>query len=81
MNKNSSYTSIADYGDSYHNLPGRQLELFNYTGKRRRPQILSSPEVSPKMRDRYRVVAGDEILGDRLSLDKALALANQSTHY
>jgi len=35
---------------------------------------------SQKQRDRYRVVLGSEILGDFLTLDEAIALANQSTH-
>ena len=65
-----------------HNPPveGRQLELFHHTGKRHKPQISSIPGISPNQRDRYRVVLGDEVLGDRLTLDKAILLANQSTH-
>jgi hypothetical protein len=47
--------------------------------KSKKPQICSIPGVSPKERDRYRVVLGGEILGDRLSIDEAIALANQST--
>jgi hypothetical protein len=60
-----------------HNPPieGRQLELFNHTGIRHKPQILSIPGVSQKQRDRYRVVFGGEILDDRLSIDQAIALA------
>jgi hypothetical protein len=42
---------------------------------RQKPQISSIPGVSPKQRDRYRVVLGDRILGDRLSIDQAIALA------
>jgi hypothetical protein len=42
---------------------------------RQKPQISSIPGVSPKQRDRYRVVMGDRILGDRLTLDEALKLA------
>jgi hypothetical protein len=59
-----------------HNPPvqGRQLELFNYTGKRHKPQILSTPGVSPKQRDQYRVMVETRVLGDRLTLDEALKL-------
>jgi hypothetical protein len=42
---------------------------------RQKPQISSIPGVSPKQRDRYRVVFGSEVLGDRLTLDEAIALA------
>ena len=42
---------------------------------RQKPQISSIPGVSPKQRDRYRVVFGDEVLGDQLTLDEAIALA------
>ena len=42
---------------------------------RQKAQITSSPGVLQKQRDRYRVLMGDRILGDRLSLDKALQLA------
>jgi hypothetical protein len=59
---------------------GRQLEIFTSLGKRHKPQICSIPGVFPKQRDRYRVMVGDRILGDRLNLDEAIALANQSTH-
>jgi hypothetical protein len=46
---------------------------------RHRPQIASTPGISPKERHRYRVVLGGEVLGERLTLDQAIALANQST--
>jgi hypothetical protein len=59
---------------------GRQLELFTFKGKRHKPQISSVPGISPKQRDRYRVLVGNVVLGDRLTLDEAIALANQSTH-
>jgi hypothetical protein len=42
--------------------------------KKQKPQICSIPGVSPKQRDRYRVVLGDRILGDFLTLDEALLL-------
>jgi hypothetical protein len=58
-------------------LEGRQLELFNYTGIRHKPQILSSPGVSPKQHDRYRVVVGNEVLGDQLTLDDVFQLAER----
>ena len=54
---------------------GRQLDLFNHTGNLRKPQICSVPGVCPKQRNRYRVLMGDRILGDRLTLDEALLLA------
>jgi hypothetical protein len=47
--------------------------------KKQKAQIVSVPGISPKERDRYRVLLGDEILGDRLTMDEAIALANQST--
>jgi hypothetical protein len=43
--------------------------------KKQKPQISSIPGISPRERDRYRVVMGDRILGDRLTLDEALKLA------
>jgi len=54
----------------------RQLDLFIHQGNLHKPQILSIPGVFPKQRDRYRVVLRGEILGDRLTLDQALKLAN-----
>lgn len=69
-------TSIPNYGDYYHNLPGRQLELFTHTGNRNNPQISSIPGISPKQRDRYRVTLGSQVLGDRLTIDEAIKLAN-----
>jgi hypothetical protein len=56
---------------------GRQLELFTFQGKRHKPQISSISGISVKQRDRYRVVLGDEILGDFLSSDEAIALARR----
>jgi hypothetical protein len=47
---------------------------------RNRPQIVSIPGVSPKEQHRYRVKAGDEVLGDRLTLDEALKLAKGGKH-
>jgi hypothetical protein len=43
-------------------------------------QISSIPGIPPKQRDRYRLLLGNQVLGDRLTLDEAIALANQSTH-
>jgi hypothetical protein len=40
-----------------------------------KPQISSIAGISSKQRDRYRVMLGDEVLGDRLTLDEALELA------
>jgi len=58
-------------------VEGRQLELFTHTGDRHKPQISSIPGISPKQRDRYRVVLGDQVLGDRLTLDEAIALTKE----
>jgi len=55
--------------------PAVETKLFS-----EKAQIGSIPSVSPKQRNRYRVVLGREILGERLTLDEAIALANQSTH-
>jgi hypothetical protein len=46
--------------------------------KKQKAQITSSPGVSPRERDRYRVMLGGEILGDRLSMDEALLLTQGS---
>jgi hypothetical protein len=45
--------------------------------KRQKPQITSVPGISVKVRDRYRLVLGDKILRDRLTLDEALAVAKR----
>jgi hypothetical protein len=42
--------------------------------KKQKPQIVSVPGISPKERDRYRLLFGDRILGNRLTLDEAIAL-------
>lgn len=85
MEKFSSHSSIhRNYGKIYHNPPPHnddtlgQLELFPCApSSRQKPQIVSTPGVSPKQRNRYRVVTGDRILGDRLTLDQALALVKK----
>jgi hypothetical protein len=46
--------------------------------KSQKPQIVSVPGVSPKQRDRYRVLFGSEILGDFLTLDEAIARRDRS---
>jgi len=61
-------------------VKGRQLDLFVCQGNLHKPQISSILGISMKRRDRYRVVMGDVTLGDHLTLDEAIALANQSTH-
>jgi hypothetical protein len=43
--------------------------------KSQKPQISTTPGISQKERDRYRLVLGDRILGDFLSIEEALALA------
>ena len=60
-----------------HPVKGRQLELFTHTGDRHKPQISSIPGISPKQRDRYSVMRGDQVLGDRLTLDEAISLAKR----
>lgn len=70
-------TSIKDYGENYHNRPPKQLEFFNLAGNLQKPQIASIPGTSPKQRDRYRVVLGGQILGERLTIDQAIALAKR----
>jgi hypothetical protein len=40
-----------------------------------KPQISSIPGISPKRRDRYRVMLGHRILGDFLNIDEAIALS------
>jgi hypothetical protein len=71
MSKKNCATSIAQKSPS----KGRQLDLFTHTGNLHKPQIASIPGISPKERDRYRVVLGSKILGDHLSIDEALQLA------
>lgn len=39
------------------------------------PQISSTPGISPKQPNRYRVVVDDEVLGDRLTAEEAILLA------
>lgn len=60
----------------YHQPPLFDAE-FPLTSKRQKPQITSTPGVSPKERNRYRVVLGSQVLGDKLSLDEALSLAKR----
>ncbi len=52
------------------------LELPLQIGKSK-PQIQSTPGISPKQRNRYRVSFGTKILGDRLTLDEAITLAKR----
>lgn len=42
---------------------------------RHKPQIVSILGICPKEKNRYRVVLGGELLGERLTLDEALKLA------
>jgi hypothetical protein len=60
-------------------LKRKQLELFVRQGNRHKPQISSIPGISPKQRDRYRVMLSDVVFGDRLTFDEAIALASRST--
>lgn len=60
----------------YDTILSQQLELFPLSGKRQKPQILSIPGASPKERNRYRVLLGEKVLGDRLTAQEAQRLAN-----
>jgi hypothetical protein len=56
--------------------PRRQLDfLLTHQGNRHKPQVSSIPGIFPKEQHRYRVTLRSRILGDRLSLDDALKLA------
>ena len=55
----------------------KQLELFPLSSKGTKAQIESIPGISPKRRDRYRVVFGDRILAAYLTIDEALKLAKR----
>jgi hypothetical protein len=54
-------------------LPSELPEIHG--AKPRKPQISSIPGASIKEKNRYRVLLGDQILGDHLTLDEALKLA------
>jgi hypothetical protein len=45
--------------------------------KPKKAQISSISGISPRERNRYRVLLGDRILGDRLTIDEALKLAKR----
>jgi len=81
-NKNSSPTIIPQSNrNSKNENHSHQLSLpLALDRNQQKPQIVSIPGISPKQRDRYRLMRGDQVLGDRLTLDEAIALANQSTH-
>lgn len=54
----------------------RQLSLpLALDRNQQKPQISSIPETSPKQRNRYRVMLGDVVLGDFLTIDQAINLA------
>jgi hypothetical protein len=60
-------------------LTGKSPSSFEPSKKKRqKPQISSSPGVSPRDRHRYRVTLGEEILGDRLTITETLKLADIS---
>jgi hypothetical protein len=64
-----------NYSEKHYNSPRYiQLDLFPLS-KQPKPQISSIPGTSPKTRNRYRVIAGERILGHKLTLDQALKLA------
>ncbi len=59
----------------------QQLELFAAPEARlfhQKPQIVSIPGISPKVRNRYKVMLGREVLGTELDLDAALQLADST---
>jgi hypothetical protein len=56
------------------------LPLESPYTKPKKAQISSIPGVSPKERNRYRVMLGDVILGDHLSLDEAIKVAKGGKH-
>lgn len=83
-----AYEKYATFSERNQALDGKQLslfpegnqELFPLPLKCQKPQISSVSGVSgvsPKVRNRYRVVLGDAILGDKLSLDEALQVARR----
>jgi hypothetical protein len=78
-NKNSSPTIIPQSNrNSKNDNHSHQLSLpLALDRNQQKPQIVSIPGISPKQRDRYRVMLGDDILGDRLTLDEALKLAKR----
>lgn len=49
-----------------------QLQSF---AKKQKPQISIIPGISPRERNRYRVLLGDQVLGNQLNIDQAIALA------
>jgi hypothetical protein len=44
---------------------------------RHKPQIVSIPGISPKERNRYRVTLGDQVLGEKLSINEAVEMAKR----
>jgi len=55
--------------------PPEQAVLSLASKKQQKPQISSISGISPKQRNRYRVMVGEQILGERLTIDEALKLA------
>lgn len=56
--------------------PQKKPEEFA-SQKRKKPQISSIPGISPKERNRYRVMLDSAVIGDHLDLDAALKLAKR----
>jgi hypothetical protein len=75
MKKQDCYYSIADFGN-FHHKSCQQLELFPSFHNRQKPQIESTPGISPKERDRYRVMIGDKVVASQLNADDAAKLAD-----
>jgi len=75
-NKNSSHTIFSQSNrNSKDDNHSHQLSLPLAFGRGlQKPQISSLPGAHPRERHRYRVMVGDGILGDRLTLDEALKL-------
>lgn len=56
---------------------GEKKPPLNPLKKRQKPQISSIPGVSPKERNRYQVMIGDEVIAARLTSDEAFEVAKQ----
>jgi hypothetical protein len=77
MKHKPSIPNYSDYGKTYHNFQGSLLDLFNCPSRRHKPQISSIPGISSKESKRYRVMLGDQVLGNGLTANEALQLAKE----
>lgn len=66
-------------GDSQKNFEIKQLTFWEAPQQaklfQQKPQISHISGAHPRERHRYRVMLGNEVLGDRLTIDEALKLA------